>query len=78
MDHGDGAQGSPSQLVEALETWRVRESVFESLVSEADRLGRLGDGCSVELQSLVSALRTATVLARSCHLACAAILAGLN
>ena len=74
----DGSQALINQILEAVEHWRVRESTFESLASEADRLDRLGDGCSVEIQALLSALRTAAVLARSCRLACAAILAGFD
>lgn len=75
--HGGGGDRGAliGQLREGLEDWKLREATFRSLAAEADRLGRDGDGCSVELQSLVNALATATVLARSCRLACAAMLA---
>lgn len=74
----NGPEALIDQLLEGAEEWTLRESTFESLASEADRLDRLGDGCSVEIEALLSALRTAAVLARSCRLACAAILAGFD
>lgn len=69
-----GRDGLVSQLLEGEAAWQRREATFDRLAAEAARLDRDGDGASLELQSLILALTTAAALARSCRLACAAVL----